>query len=476
MPDATVAVIMGGVSNADCIIDGSEECLSFDGRGYTGNMHIAATNIAYITVYGDAFLDSNMGTPDTFHLVFKDDATLDTGGFPSVAIYAKTIDKTLSILSDVAGCIIQTANNHIVNLAAVKTMTYNDASLADTAPIEWNSSEAMVFGAGAKIVLNCTYGVSVNGSGALLCPVEAGAASSTITIAGSGFSFQSYTQAGGTLGAAGLLTTVGDFTVTGGGLSSVNITVGGNYLISDATMVTVVADVTGTAVAHDTEITSSDFSAGTDLNALDNCVDNGGNDASILFPVTYGTWNPGEAGGASLSNGNLTATFSTTLNPCKAIPAIPRSDTGVYAIAGTFTGSDNEFFIGQINSDVAISNNELGAFGSCVCFVNQAAGSGRVFRNGSVFTFGAAVPSAVSGMPFHLIINMATAELTLVLDSDIPGAYTAPFGGATASIQIACSPYTTGGAGGVCAMNFGQSADPAPLVTAAFSATFGLPS
>ncbi len=287
LPSASVDTVFDDAASPDeCIIDGSEHFKTFDARDYTGNIHIASSDLAYFSVHGDVFLDAGMGTPGTIIIVFKDDAELDTGGFPSVGFEAKTSGKTLAIVSNLGLNVMQTASDHVVELAAGKVITASDATLADATPIEWNSSEDMTFGAGAKIVLNCTYGVSLSGTGALLCPIEVGAASSTVTFAGSGFSAQTYTQAGGTLNASGLFTTVGNFSKSAGSATSSNIAVGGNFSSTGGTLVAVTANVTGTAVASNTAISGSNFSAGTDLDATDNCTDNGSNDASVIF-VAY---------------------------------------------------------------------------------------------------------------------------------------------------------------------------------------------
>ncbi len=283
VPDQTIDVIMAGITNAECIMDGSEKFKSFDARGYTGSFHLAANTVAYFQVYGPVYLDSVNTTPGTVFLEFKDNATLNAGGFFSVGIIAKTTGKTLSITNHLACGLLQTANDQIVDLAASKVITFNNASLADATPIEWNSSSPMTFGAGSKIVFNCTYGVSLSSTGGLLCPVEVGAASSTVTVAGSGYTFQTYTQAGGTLSATGLLTTVSHYSQSAGSINSSNVAVGGNFSGTGGTMIASNFNVTGTAVAANMAFTGSNFSAGVDLDATDGCTDNGGNDASIVF-------------------------------------------------------------------------------------------------------------------------------------------------------------------------------------------------
>ena len=85
---------------------------------------------------------------------------------------------------------------------------------------------------------------------------------------------------GKTLTVAGNTSFATSLTGVGG---SATLVVGGNNVITGGTITNIDFNVTGTNVAHDCTITGCDASAGVDLTATDNCVDGGGNDASIVF-------------------------------------------------------------------------------------------------------------------------------------------------------------------------------------------------
>lgn len=140
--------------------------------------------------------------------------------------------------------------------------------------VDWNQGTG-------TITFSGTADQDVDFDAASVEDIDVDKSSGTVTLQAA-VDTDSLTLTSGTLDIDGnVLTVAGNFTGTGGAISDTagtgDILVGGNFSITDVTWDDAALDVTGTAEAHDSTITGSDASDGTEVDASDNCTDGGGN-------------------------------------------------------------------------------------------------------------------------------------------------------------------------------------------------------
>ncbi len=295
VPTSTIDVIMGGVTNAACVLpDNLQECKTLDLTGYTGSIHVAASDNCELTVFGDATLDGACTTPGYIKLTFMDDATLITDAFPRVFAVNEEPGTTVT-LGDNLNCFELDGTEDTVYALGNFDIIFSDASEAAAGGLFTDSSADMTFGTG-RIRVTATDPVYFEGDGGtgVWAPIIVASGSAGI-IADASLTCFSYLQSDGDLTTDGATLTVAyDFIATGGTITNAIVSVGG-----------------ASCLAANATITNADFSGGTELNAADNCVDGGGN-TNVDFGVATST---------SWTNGDGDNLWSNPLNWSDGVPS-----------------------------------------------------------------------------------------------------------------------------------------------------------
>jgi len=374
VPSATISAIMGGTSNAECIVPSAAmECLDLDLTGYTGNIHVASSANLTLKVFGDATLDGACTTSGYIKLNFAaGDHDLTSDGFAKVWVNAVAADSVTFL----DAC-------NLYQLDGTGDVVFDsdfDLTLGNGSQGIFNDSTSAMTGSGS-IVVTSNATVSFEGGTGTWLGVELGAACEGVTV-DDGTKVASWTMAGGDLDCTGaeILTVTGAFAGTGGTMTSANVV------------------VTGAATAADMTIVNTSFAGGTELDATDECEDGGGN-TNIEFPppVTI-LWDPANKGTSTLSNADRTAADNTSpITACFGTGT--GKSAGKYYVEYTIDAGDpsNLLVFGLIKAGVGYTTSPLQNFDGTTLLCNN----GSWFKNGALQgSFGAQAQGSIIGMIF----------------------------------------------------------------------------
>lgn len=265
VPTKDKPVIMGGVTNDDCITPAELDVGGFDATGYTGQV-VNSTSLQdlWLNAYGDVVLNVAMGTPRRIFVDVKNHCVLTSGGFPRVQARNAVFfaGKSLTFADN---CRLQNLECTLCGPIDFGANTIEIPNESWAADLQLNSVQSVAFTVGAKLLFSSGSGSNfLCNNGKIAPPVEVAASVGSVLVDEANCA--SWTQAGGTLGrnGAGVLNVSGNFLVTAGNI------VGGS---------TLAISVTGTALdtaGVTSTVTNADFSGGTRLTAL-GCTDGGGN-------------------------------------------------------------------------------------------------------------------------------------------------------------------------------------------------------
>jgi hypothetical protein len=240
---------------------------NIDFTGFTGSFDPGGTGFA---MRGNLTLSSGMTMVNSPGVIFYTAGSITSAGqsIRGLAIYENGVG-TVTLNDDLTltDINVQNANtlamgDHTITFAAT---TSGGISIANGGLLTYTTGAKFVFGDGLAL--------AAVSSTAALPPIEVG--DSYVWIPGVDLTCDSWTQTGGTLEFyVADLTTVGNLSwtdVTLVTLSGNTCTVGGNFVADNTDLDGGIFDVTGTAVAHDAAINNCDFTAGTQLDASDNC-------------------------------------------------------------------------------------------------------------------------------------------------------------------------------------------------------------
>jgi hypothetical protein len=253
VPDATKNAVITG--SGPVTIDADGTFLTLDASAYAGTWDQHDYNA--LNAHGNVTLGAGMSiVSGIVYILFNANAIFNTNGAPSTeGDYELAATCTLTLGSDVLVDYFDAGGVGCVVALGTHKLLFHSEGGAGSASLN-SSGGTFTWGAGGGIDIVEPSGLNQNAS--ISIPASVTVPPLTVSLGSSG-----------TLG----LNDGGAWTVTVASL-----------VLTGGAAVNIVANVLGSAVAHNATITGSDFSAGSQLDASDGCVDGGGN-TNVTFVV-----------------------------------------------------------------------------------------------------------------------------------------------------------------------------------------------